>query len=164
MRTLLATALAALTLTAPRAARADDLRLTAADVTQITTLVRTMFEAIRDGNRPAITAALPTRAEFSSLFLPGTQPLLERHTRALERDTRELKNVFDGAVFVGIDASFAAGRTVRTERCGRFGARGSQCANGPIIEYRVGASTRHIRIDRLVRLPGNVWKIYDVRL
>lgn len=164
-RRALASSLVALALTAHGVvASADDVRLTPADVTAITNTVRTLIEAMRDGDRTRIAQQIPTRAEFVSLYQPGTLPFLERHQRAVERDTRELQRTLTGAVFVGLDASFAAGRTVRTERCGRFGARNSQCANGPIVEYRVGTTTRHLRIDRLVRLPGNVWKVYDVRL
>ncbi len=148
----------------PATAVAEDLRLSAGDVTAITNTIRALFDAIRDGQAPRIAQQIPTRAEFVSLFQPGAQPFLERHTRAIERDTRELKVTLAGATFVNLDPSFSAGRTLRLERCGRFGARTSQCANGPIIEYRVGTTTRHLRIDRIVRLPGNVWKVYDVRL
>jgi hypothetical protein len=143
---------------------AQDLRLNQREVHAITDAVRTMFEGVRDGDVAKITAVIPTRAEFASLYQPGAQPFLERHLRAIERDTRELRAVFAGATFVGLDSSFAAGRSLRLERCGRFGARASQCANGPIIEYRVGSVTRHFRVDRIVRLPSGVWKIYDVRL
>ncbi|MFO0561095.1 MAG: hypothetical protein U0269_23955 [Polyangiales bacterium] len=162
--TLVSSLLAAALTARPTLASADDVRLTAADATAITNTVRALFEAMRDGDRPRIAQLIPTHAEFVSLYQPGTLPFLERHQRAIERDTRELQRTLAGAVFVSLDSSIAAGRTIRIERCGRFGARASQCANGPIIEYRVGSVTRHLRIDRLVRLPGNVWKVYDVRL
>jgi len=161
---LAAVLLASAITVSPSRASADDVRLTAADVTAITNAVRALFDAIRDGDRARIAQQIPTRAEFVSLYQPGTLPFIERHQRAIERDTRELQRTLVGAVFVSLDRGFAAGRTIHTERCGRFGTRASQCANGPIIEYRVGAVTRHLRIDRIVRLPGNVWKVYDVRL
>lgn len=164
MRAITAALCASLSLAVPATAVAEDRRLTAADVTAIGTVIRTLFDAIRDGDRPTIAQQLPTRAEFVALYQPGTLPFIERHQRALERDTREMQRTLAGATFVGMDASFAAGRTLRLERCGRFGARSSQCATGPIIEYRVGTTTRRLRIDRIVRLPGNVWKVYDVRL
>lgn len=148
----------------PSIASAEAIRLTAADVTAITNTVRTLFEAIRDGDRTRIAQQIPTREEFVSLFQPGTLPFIELHQRAIERDARELQRTLAGAVFVRIDRSFNAGNTIQIERCGRFGARTSQCVNGPIIEYRVGNDTRYLRIDRLVRLPGNVWKVYDIRL
>jgi hypothetical protein len=102
---------------------AQDLRLNQREVHAITDVVRTMFEGVRDGDVAKITAVIPTRAEFVALYQPGAQPFLERHLRAIERDTRELRTVFAGATFVGLDPSFAVGRALRLERCGRFGAR-----------------------------------------
>ncbi|MBL8677735.1 MAG: hypothetical protein JNK05_01105 [Myxococcales bacterium] len=160
----LASLVALATLTAAPAAFAQDYRLAQRDVTALTDALRSLFEGIRDGDVPKITAVLPTRAEFVTLYQPGTAMFIERHQRAIERDTRELRRTFEGGTFVSVDGAFAVNRTIRLERCGRFGARGSQCANGPVIEYRVGTATRRFRIDRVVRLSNGTWKIYDVRL
>jgi hypothetical protein len=40
----------------------------------------------------------------------------------------------------------------------------SQCADGPLFEYRVGTTVRRFRIDRIVRLRGGAWKIFDARM
>jgi|LNFM01.1.fsa_nt_gb hypothetical protein len=160
----LALLLALATISVAPAASAQDFRLAARDVTALTDMLRSLFEGIRDGDTAKITAALPTRAEFVALYQPGTAMFIERHQRALERDTRELRRTFEGATFVSVESTIAANRTIRLERCGRFGTRASQCANGPVIEYRVGTTTRRFRVDRIVRLPGGTWKIYDVRL
>jgi hypothetical protein len=149
---------------APREARAEELRLTARDVTAITDAVRALFEGARDGDAARLTGVIPTRADFVALFQPNTLMFIERHQRAIERDVRELRATFANGTFVALDASFAAGRTLTIERCGRFGTRASQCANGPIVEYRVGAATRRFRVDRLVRLRNGTWKVFDPRM
>lgn len=160
-----ATVAALTTLAIAPAAAAQDYRLAQRDVTSITDALRSLFEGIRDGDVPKITAVLPSRAEFVALYQPNTGMFIERHQRAIERDTRELRRTFTDATFVGVDATaIAVNRTIRLERCGRFGARNSQCANGPVIEYRVGTATRRFRVDRLVRLANGTWKVYDVRL
>jgi hypothetical protein len=149
--------------TAPDAS-AETLRLTARDVTAITDAARALFEGARDGQPARIAEVIPTRQEFLSLFLPNTLPFIERHQRALERDARELRATFAGGVFVRLEPGFSAGRALRLERCGRFGASSSQCADGPIFEYRVGTAVRRFRLDRIVRLRGGAWKIFDARM
>ena len=47
---------------------------------------------------------------------------------------------------------------------GRFGASASQCADGPILEFRVATTVRRFRIDRIVRLRNGAWKIFDARM
>ncbi len=145
-------------------ARAEPLRLTARDVSAITDAARAMFEGARDGQPARIAAVVPTREEFLALFQPNTLMFIERHQRALERDARELRQTFAGGVFVGIEPGFSAGRSLRVERCGRFGASASQCADGPILEFRVGTTVRRFRIDRIVRLRNGAWKIFDARM
>lgn len=158
-------AIASLVLTAASATGySADYRLTAADVTAITALARTLFEAGRDGQAERLRAAIPTREEYLATFAPTLSMLADRHQRIVESDVAGLRTTFAGGTFVSIDGTFTANRGIRMDRCGRVAVRTSQCINGPRIEYRVGDRRRYFRIDRLVRLPSGVWKIFDARM
>jgi hypothetical protein len=144
-------------------ARAADYTITAADRSEIEELLHRFFDAARDGNAALAAQAIPTRVEFAQLFQPGTEPFVERHQRAIDRDVHDLREHFAGGTFVGLTGGFEAGATVVLSPCGTFGAPQSECASGPVIEWRAGAETRRMRVDRLVRIHGH-WKIFDPRL
>jgi hypothetical protein len=150
--------------TTSASAHAADYRLTASDVAAITALARTLFDAGRDGATERLRAVIPTREEYVAVFAPDLAMLAERHQRVVEQDVRGLRTTFAGGTFQAIDSSVAVNRAVRLDRCGRVSVRSSQCVNGPRIEYRVGTQRRYFRIDRLIRLPTGVWKIFDARL
>jgi hypothetical protein len=162
MRTTALAAALATALAAP-SAHATPYRLTAADRAEIERVLRTFFEATRDGNTAAATALVPTRDEFRRIFQSGTDPFIERHQRAIERDVRELRQRFANGTWVGLSSGFARGGAVELSQCGRLAVPASQCIDGPVIDWRVGTSVEHLRIDRLVRLDGH-WKIFDARL
>jgi hypothetical protein len=157
------------TLTA-REAAAVPRPLSAAERAEITALARRLFEAVRDGSRdPA--ELFPTAPELRVVFglrdpgdaaPDGGGMLVRRQLEALSRDARDLRPRLAGAQFRGLaGASFARG-TIDPRRCGRYGAPGSQCADGPIVEYAVGATVRRFRVDTLVRVAGR-WRVLDLR-
>ncbi len=143
---------------------AADYRLTAADVTAIQALARTLFEAGRDGSAERLRTVIPSREEYLAIFQPDLPMLADRHQRIVEQDVRGLRTTFATGTYVSLDPSIAVNRSLRVDRCGRVAVRGSQCVNGPRIEYRLGSSRRYFRIDRLVRLSTGVWKIFDARM
>jgi hypothetical protein len=144
-------------------AQASDYNVSVADRTEVEELLHRFFDATRDGNQPLAQQTLPTRDEFAQLFQPGTEPFVERHQRAIERDVRDLRERFAGGTFVGLASGFVAGSSIALGPCGSFGAPQGECTAGPVIEWRAGNETRRLRIDRLVRIRGH-WKIFDPRL
>jgi hypothetical protein len=162
-RPLFAALAAALALATPGVARATPYRLTREDRAEIERLLRAFFEAARDGNAAATAATIPTAAEFRTLFAAGMDALLERHQSAIQRDVRELRQHFAQGTWAGLSGSFTTAPTVDLRPCGRFAAPRSQCTLGPVIDWRVGTETHHMRVDTLVRLNGH-WRIFDPRL
>jgi hypothetical protein len=167
--TTLAGCLLAATLTTPPAA-AVPRPLTAAERAEITALARRLVDAVRDGARdPA--GLFPTAPELRVVFglrdpgdaaPDGGGMLVQRQLEALSRDARDLRPRLAGARFRGLaGAAFARG-TIDPRRCGRYGAPGSQCADGPVVEYAVGGAVRRFRVDTLVRVNGR-WRVLDLR-
>lgn len=138
-------------------------RLTPADRTEITQLLQTFFDATRDGNTAAARATMPTLPELQSLFQSGFAPFVEMHQQALDRAIRELRPRFAGGTFVGLAGSFVTSPNIEIRACGRWSSATSECAAGPVIEWRAGTETRRLRIDTLVRMAGR-WRIFDPRL
>ena len=136
---------------------------TATERTEVAQLLRGFFEATRDGDVQAIATAVLARDEFVQLYLPGTEPFVERQQRAIERDVRELRSHFAGGTWVGISGPFATDPIVEIVPCGRFGRPESECTLGPVISWRTGDTLRQMRVDRLVRVGGH-WKIFDPRI
>lgn len=155
----------------PSRAQATPYRLTPADRTEITALVRTFFEATRD-DAPAQTGVYPTREELRGMFPaeaagPAGAPtavgeLVGRHLSAIERDARELRARFHAGVFVRVSGPVMTRGVIDLRRCGRFARPETQCGDGPLVEYTVGAEARRLRLDTLVRLNGH-WRIFDAR-
>lgn len=152
-------------------AHATPRRMTPAERAEITDLARRVLEGVRDGTRNPV-GLFPTTSELRAVF-GMREPadggadeggmLVQRHLESLARDARDLRPRLAGAQFRGIAGpSFVAG-TIDPRRCGRFGAPGSQCADGPVVEYAVGGATRRFRIDTLVRVGGH-WRVLDLRL
>lgn len=157
-------------------ADAVPLRVSAAERQELTSLARRFYESTRDGAR-APESVFPTRAELVSLFttvesLPGpvraparstpNEAVVLRQLGAIDRDVRSLRERFRGGTFVGITGALAREGTLRQRGCGRFARRESVCADGLILEYRVGDETRRFNIDTLLRV-GARWRILDVR-
>lgn len=145
-------------------------RLTPAERAEITALARRVLEGVRDGARePA--GVFPTAPELRAVFglrdpgdaaPDGGGMLVRRQLEALGRDARDLRPRLAGARFRGIaGGSFARG-TIDPRPCRRSGAAGSQCIDGPVVEYAVGESVRRFRIDTLVRVGGR-WRVLDLR-
>lgn len=166
----LSAALAALAVTLP--ADAAPYALTPADRAEITALARSFFEATRDGTRD-VEGVYPSPADLRTLF-PATRrqgadagpspvdEIAQRQFLAIERDARALRDTFRGGVFVGITARSYPRDSVDLRPCGRFARATTQCGDGPVIEYTVGAEARRFRLDTLVRLRGH-WRVFDVR-
>ena len=166
---LLATALLA-----PSLAAAVPLRVSAAERRELESLARRFFESTRDGARSP-EAVFPSRAELGALFerdegLPGpvrvaarpNEPVVLRQLNAIDRDVQALRERFRAGVFVGLAGPVARENTLRQRPCGRFARRDAQCADGLMLEYRVGNETRRFNVDTLVRAGGR-WRILDVR-
>lgn len=159
--TTVAVALMAAVLSFSLPTRATPYRLSPRERVEIERMLRAFFEAIRDGHTTEVTAHLPTPDEFRQIFRTGTEPFVQRHQQALERDVRELRQHFAHGVWLGL--SFTHANTVEVSPCGRFALPTSQCIDGPVISWRTGDAIHRLRIDRLVRIHGR-WKIFDARL
>jgi len=145
-------------------------RLAPAERAEITELARRVMELVRDGARDP-SGIFPTPAELRVVFglrdpgdagPDGGGMVVQRQLQALERDARDLRPRLAGARFRGIAGPSYARGTIDPRRCGRFGAAGSQCADGPVVEYEAGGSVRRFRIDTLVRVGGR-WRVLDLR-
>lgn len=161
-------------LLAPSIAAGVPLRVSAAERRELESLARRFFESTRDGARSP-DGVFPTRAELGTLFerdegLPGpvrvaarpNEPVVLRQLSAIERDVQALRERFRAGVFVGLAGPVARESTLRQRPCGRFARRDAQCADGLMLEYRVGNETRRFNIDTLLRASGR-WRILDVR-
>ncbi|MBK6530667.1 MAG: hypothetical protein IPF99_13960 [Deltaproteobacteria bacterium] len=145
-------------------------RLAPAERAEITSLARRVMELVRDGARDP-SGIFPTPAELRVVFglrdpgdagPDGGGMVVRRQLEALERDARDLRPRLAGAQFRGIAGPSYARNTIDPRRCGRYAAPGSQCVDGPVVEYAVGGSVRRFRIDTLVRVGGR-WRVLDLR-
>lgn len=145
-------------------------RLAPAERAEITELARRVLEVVRDGSRDP-SGIFPTPAELRVVFglrdpgdagPDGGGMVVQRQLQALERDARDLRPRLSGARFRGIAGPSYARGTIDPRRCGRFGAPGSQCVDGPVVEFEAGGSVRRFRIDTLVRVGGR-WRVLDLR-
>lgn len=141
-----------------------------AERAEIAALARRVLEFVRDGG-PGPAGLFPTAAELRAVYglrdpgdagPDGGGMMVQRQLEALGRDARDLRPRLAGAQFRGIAGEAYARNTIDPRRCGRFGAPGSLCASGPVIEYAVAASVRRLRIDTIVRVGGR-WRVLDLR-
>lgn len=160
---LLVLGLAALVLVAPsRTAHAQTRVLTAAEHDEIARLLEVFFTAARDADTRGLAGVLPTDPQFARIFLPGTEPLVARHRRAIARALDDLHTRFAGGRWVAM-RGLDTGASVHIQRCASFAAPQSECLDGPVIEWTVGTETLHMRVNRLVRVDGH-WKLFAPRL
>jgi hypothetical protein len=152
-----------LTLAIAPLAQATPYAPTPADRAEVAQLLHGFFEAARDGDVESIAAAILAHDEFVQVYLPNTEPFVERQERAIERDVHELRLHFAGGTWVGLTGPFATDAVVDVVPCGRFGRPDSECTLGPVISWRAGSIVRQMRVDRLVRIGGH-WKIFDPRI
>lgn len=160
----------------PSAAGAVPLRVSASERQELTSLARRFFESTRDGARSPANV-YPSRSDLVALFstvevVPGpmrapaqttpNEAVVLRQLGSIDRDVQALRERFRGGTFVGLTGVLAREGTLRQRGCGRFARRDSVCADGLILEYRVGTETRRFNIDTLVRV-GARWRILDVR-
>ena len=90
------------------------------------------------------------------------EPVVLRQLNAIDRDVQALRERFRAGVFVGLAGPVARENTLRQRPCGRFARRDAQCADGLMLEYRVGNETRRFNVDTLVRAGGR-WRSLAVR-
>ncbi len=166
----IARSLFAVTLAVAPVADAAPYALTAADRAELTALAQRFFEHTRDGDRnPA--DLYPTLADLRALYMVTgsisgaptmAEAVVDRQLQALTRDAHDLHDTFARGTFRGITgAGYARGR-LDVHRCGRFARPESQCADGPLVEYTVGTTTRRFRLDTVVRIRGH-WRVLDIR-
>jgi hypothetical protein len=160
MRRQLVFALTALCVTT--SAMAIDRPVSEAERVEIVRLMQRYFDATRDGNTHALAEVVPTDREFTQIFPPGTEPLVERHRRAVSDALTELHTRFAAGTFVGIDG-FETGSNITIERCSTFASIHSECVLGPVIEWTANGQHQRMRVGRLVRVGGH-WKVFAPRL
>ncbi len=159
---LLALGLAALVLAPSRTAHAQTRVLSAAEHDEIARLLEAFFTAARDADTRGLAGVLPTDPQFARIFLPGTEPLVARHRRAIARALDDLHARFAGGRWVAM-RGLDTGAFVHIQRCASFAAPQSECLDGPVIEWTAGAETLHMRVARLVRVDGH-WRLFAPRL
>lgn len=147
--------------------------LGAAERAELLALTRSFFETTRDGG-PRRASVYPSPEEVRGLYPANPGPrsdagapsgydaMADRQVRAMERDARELQAVFRGGVYVNVVPAWRTRGSVDVRRCGRLARADTQCADGPVFEYTVGAEARRFRIDTLVRVRGH-WRVLDAR-
>ncbi len=140
--------------------------LSTAERAELEVLARSLFDAVRAGEAEA-PGVFPSPAELREVFGvrevgdAGSENLLvARQRAAIVRDVRELRSVLAGAEYVGLAGPPRT--TVDARRCGRFGVQAAPCADGPVVEYRIGLETHRFRVDTLVRVGGR-WRVFDLR-
>ncbi|MEI8257760.1 MAG: hypothetical protein WCJ30_18950 [Deltaproteobacteria bacterium] len=143
-------------------AQAQARALSAAEHDEIARLLETFFTAARDGDARALAGVLPTDPQFARIFMAGTEPLVERHRRAIARALADLRTRFAGGRWVAMRGLDAAA-TVHPQRCASFAAPNSECLDGPVIEWVAGTEALRMRVNRLVRVDGH-WRLFAPRL
>jgi hypothetical protein len=143
-------------------AQADPPPVTPVEREEIARLMRTFFEATRDGDTNALATVVPTEAQFTQIFEAGTGPLVERHRRAVAQAFTELRTRFANGQFVAVHG-LEAGTELRVERCSNFASRRSECITGPVIEWSANGQSYRMRVNRLVRIGGH-WRVLAPRL
>jgi hypothetical protein len=141
---------------------ADPPPITPAEREEIARLMRTFFDATRDGDTNTLATVVPTEAEFTRIFETGTEPLVERHRRAVAQAFTELRTRFANGQFVAVHG-LEAGTALRIERCSNFASRTSECITGPVIEWSANGQSYRMRVNRLVRVGGH-WRVLAPRL
>jgi hypothetical protein len=141
---------------------ADPPPVSASEREEIARLMRTFFDATRDGDTNTLATVVPTEAEFARIFEAGTEPLIERHRRAIAQAFTELRTRFASGQFVAVHG-LEARTELRIERCSNFAQRRSECITGPVIEWTANGTSHRMRVNRLVRVGGH-WRVLAPRL
>jgi hypothetical protein len=149
-------------LVAASSAHADPPAVSAAERDAIARLMRTFFDATRDGDTNTLATVMPTDAEFARIFEAGTEPLVERHRRAIAQALSELRTRFASGQFVAVHG-LEPGTELRIERCSNFASPRSECITGPVIEWSANGHSYRMRVNRLVRVGGH-WRVMAPRL